>query len=54
MNKATIVITDDDASFRTCLAHSLTSRGYIVDTLPDGNELLARLNAGEIPSLILF
>ena len=49
-----IFITDDDASFRTCLANSLTSHGYIVDTLPDGNELLARLNRGEIPSLILL
>src|SRR5437879_3305668 len=54
MNKAAIVVVDDDASFRLCVAHSLITAGHTVDTLSDGDQLVARLKAGSIPSLILL
>ncbi len=54
MNKASILIVDDDPSFRMFLSHSLSSNGYAVDAVPDGNQLISRLKAGEIPSLILL
>jgi two-component system response regulator AtoC len=54
MNKAAIVIVDDDAPFRLLVARSLGSAGHTVDTLPDGSQLLARLKAGLIPSVILL
>lgn len=54
MIKASIVIVDDDPTFRLFLAHSLTASGFAVDALSDGDQLLARLKAGHIPSLILL
>lgn len=54
MNKAAIVIVDDDASFGLCVARSLSSTGHAVETLLDGNQLIARLATGLLPSLILL
>jgi two-component system response regulator AtoC len=54
MNKAAIVIVDDDLSFRMYVAAALSSAGHIVETLPNGVQLLARLSAGLIPSLIIL
>ena len=54
MRRATIISVDDDASFQTYLAHFLQHRGYGVETLRTGNELLVRLNSGPAPSAILL
>jgi two-component system, NtrC family, response regulator AtoC len=54
MNKTAIVIVDDDPSFQVFLSHSLTPHGYGVSALPDGDQLIAQLKAGQIPSLILL
>lgn len=54
MNKTSIAIIDDDPAFRMFLSHSLTTLGYEVDALPDGDQFLARLKVGKVPSLILL
>jgi two-component system response regulator AtoC len=52
--KASIVIVDDESSTRTYLSHFLGVTGYAVESLADGDQLLASLSAGLIPSLILL
>ena len=54
INKGTIVIIDNDVSFRISLAQSLNTSGYIVDILSDSSQILTRVNAGEVPSVILL
>jgi DNA-binding NtrC family response regulator len=54
MNQASIVVVDDEPSIRTYLSHLLSITGYAVETMTDGDELLARLAVGPIPSLILL
>jgi two-component system response regulator AtoC len=53
-NPSSIVIVDDNLDFQRYLSQFLSARGYAVDALTSGNELLARLTAGNIPSLILL
>ena len=54
MIKASIVSVDDDSSFQTYLSHFLTGKGYTVEALASGEALLARLNSGPMPSVILL
>jgi two-component system, NtrC family, response regulator AtoC len=54
MYKATIVLIEDDLDFRTYLSRLLTARGYAVEAMPDGDQLIARLNSVPMPSLILM
>ena len=51
---ASIVIVDDDVDFQMCLSQLLRARGYAVDALSSGDQLLVQLNSGRIPSLILL
>jgi CheY-like chemotaxis protein len=54
MSKASILIVDDDLSFQMYLSDFLSREGYAVDALTDGDQLLARLDSGPIPSVILL
>src|SRR5438270_11243512 len=51
-NKKTILVIDDDRSVRGYLSDFLTSCGYVVECLESGDQCLARLTAGNIPSLL--
>src|ERR1051326_2609735 len=53
-NKRTILVVDDDRSVRGYLSDFLTSCGYIVECLESGDQALARLAAGNIPSLLVL
>src|SRR5688500_9937633 len=54
MSAAAIVIVDADVDFQMSLSQFLRARGYAVDALNSGEELLVRLNSGRIPSMILL
>src|SRR5438105_2605488 len=54
MSKRTILVVDDDRSVRGYLNDFLTSCGYIVECLESGDQALARLSAGNIPSLLVL
>lgn len=54
MNIGAIVIVDDDINFRLCVAHTLSAAGHVTETLAGGAQLLDRLQAGQLPSLILL
>src|SRR2546423_993359 len=54
MSKRTILVVDDDRSVRGYLSDFLTSCGYIVECLESGDQALARLTAGNIPSLLVL
>jgi two-component system, NtrC family, response regulator AtoC len=54
MIKSSIVVVDDDVSMGTYLSHFLSDAGYAVDALTNGDQLLQRLSAGPIPSLVLL
>src|SRR5215467_13755890 len=53
-NKRTILVVDDDRSVRGYLSDFLTSCGHIVECLESGDQCLARLTAGNIPSLLVL
>src|SRR5215475_10170131 len=53
-NKRTILVVDDDRSVRGYLSDFLTSCGYIVECLESGDQCLARLTSGNIPSLLVL
>src|SRR5215467_6528681 len=53
-NKRTILVVDDDRSVRGYLSDFLTSCGYVVECLESGDQCLARLAAGNIPSLLVL
>src|SRR5260370_12512940 len=53
-NKRTILVVDDDRSVRGYLSDFLTSCGYVVECLESGDQCLARLTAGNIPSLLVL
>src|SRR5436190_15722376 len=53
-NKKTILVIDDDRSVRGYLSDFLTSCGYTVECLESGDQCLARLTAGNIPSLLVL
>ena len=54
MSKRTILVVDDDRSVRGYLSDFLTSCGYVVECLESGDQALARLAAGNIPSLLVL
>jgi len=53
-NKRTLLVVDDDRSVRGYLSDFLTSCGYVVECLESGDQCLARLAAGNIPSLLVL
>ena len=54
MSKGSIVSVDDDKDFQLYLSHLLRDRGYSVEALTDGDQLLSRLSSGAAPCLILM
>jgi len=54
MSKGLIISVDDDSDFQMYLSQLLHDRGYSVETLADGDQLVARLNTPATPSLILM
>jgi DNA-binding NtrC family response regulator len=54
MSKGLIISVDDDSDFQMYLARLLRDREYSVETLTDGDRLLARLNTDPTPRLILM
>src|SRR5207247_978547 len=54
MSKRSILVVDDDRSVRSYLSDFLTSCGYSVECAESGDEAVARLSAGYVPSLIVL
>ena len=54
MTKRSILVVDDDRSVRSYLTDFLTSCGYTVECLESGDQALARLNMGTLPSLMVL
>jgi len=52
--KPSVLIVDDDQSFRTYVTLLLRGREYPVEALENGDQLIARLKSAEIPSVILL
>jgi DNA-binding response OmpR family regulator len=50
----TILVVDDDADIRQLVAELLRLSGYEAATASSGVEALAKLGAGEVPSLVLL
>jgi two-component system response regulator AtoC len=53
MSKRSILVVDDDQSVRSYLSEFLTSCGYAVECADCGDQAVARLTAGYIPSVIV-
>src|SRR6185436_7349477 len=53
MSKRSILVVDDDQSVRSYLSELLTSCGYVVECAESGDEAVARLNGGYVPSVIV-
>ena len=53
MSKRSILVVDDDRSVRSYLSDFLTSCGYIVECLESGDQAVARIAAGNVPSLLI-
>jgi two-component system response regulator AtoC len=54
MTKRSILVVDDDRSVRSYLSDFLTSCGYTVECAESGDQAVARLSAGFVPSLIVL
>src|SRR6266581_3085296 len=54
MSKRSILVVDDDRSVRSYLSDFLTSCGYSIECAESGDQAVARLSAGYIPSLIIL
>jgi two-component system response regulator AtoC len=54
MSKRSILVVDDDRSVRSYLSDFLTSCGYSIETAESGDQAVARLSAGYIPSLMVL
>jgi len=54
MSKRSILVVDDDRSVRSYLSDLLTSCGYSIECAESGDQAVARLSAGYIPSLIVL
>jgi two-component system, NtrC family, response regulator AtoC len=54
MKEGWIAVIDKDIDFQMYVSAFLKRRGYRVDGISSGDELLARSNAGDIPCLILL
>jgi len=53
MSKRSILVVDDDQSVRSYLSELLTSCGYAVECAESGDQAVARLNGGFVPSVIV-
>jgi two-component system, NtrC family, response regulator AtoC len=53
MSKRSILVVDDDKSVRSYLSDFLTSCGYAVECAESGDQAVARLSTGFIPSVIV-
>src|SRR5436189_5712321 len=53
MSKRSILVVDDDQSVRSYLSDFLASCGYTVECAESGDEAVARLTAGYVPSVIV-
>jgi len=53
MSKRSILVVDDDQSVRSYLSELLTSCGYAVECAESGDQAVARLNGGYVPSVIV-
>ena len=49
-----VLLADDDPSVRETVAASLTESGFAVEEAPDGKTVLARLEAGLVPDVLLL
>src|SRR5881628_3667531 len=54
MSKRSILVVDDDRSVRSYLSDFLTSCGYSIECAESGDQAVARLSSGYIPSLIIL
>ena len=54
IEKRRILVVDDDESIRTYLARFLSSRGYAVDCLDSGAQVMSRLAGTSRPSVVLL
>ena len=54
MSKRSILVVDDDQSVRSYLYDFLSSCGYTVESAESGDQAVARLGAGYVPSLIVL
>src|SRR5438477_958440 len=54
MSKRSILVVDDDRSVRSYLSDFLTSCGYSVECLESGDQAVARLSTGYVPSLMVL
>src|SRR5207237_1036155 len=54
MSKRSILVVDDDRSVRSYLSDFLASCGYSVECAESGDQAVARLSAGYVPSLIVL
>src|SRR5438034_1308652 len=54
MSKRSILVVDDDRSVRSYLSDFLTSCGYSIECAESGDQAVARLSVGYIPSLIVL
>src|SRR5438552_18813386 len=54
MSKRSILVVDDDRSVRSYLSDFLSSCGYNVECAESGDQAVARLSAGYVPSLIVL
>jgi len=53
MSKRSILVVDDDQSVRSYVSDFLTSCGYTVECSESGDQAVARLSAGYVPSVIV-
>src|SRR5262250_3566995 len=53
MSKRSILVVDDDQSVRSYLSDFLSSCGYAVECAESGDEAVARLNGGYVPSVVV-
>jgi two-component system response regulator AtoC len=54
MPKPLVLIVDDDETFRTYVTLLLRDRGYAAEAVENGDQLIARLASGDMPSIILL
>src|SRR5215470_3329059 len=54
MSKRSILVVDDDRGVRSYLSDFLTSCGYLIECAESGDQAVARLSAGYVPSLIVL
>jgi two-component system, NtrC family, response regulator AtoC len=54
MSKRSILVVDDDRSVRSYLSDFLTSCGYSIECAESGDQAVARLSSGYVPSLMVL